>query len=114
MPHDDISNSTLLAALCGVIVSSTAAATAAILTALHSTERKIMSTQAEQAQQIRDLTAQVTKTRNETLAKIAALQTALDNAGGTTPEVDAAMAELKAAVQLSDDDVPDAPQAPDA
>lgn len=76
---------------------------------LHRQQRTIMATQVQEAAAIRALTAQVTKTRNETLAKIAALQAAIDAAGGTTPEVDAAMADLTAAVQLSDDDEPDAP-----
>lgn len=69
---------------------------------------KIMATQAELAQQLRDIKAQNEKSRTEILAKIAALEEALANAGSTTPEVDEALAELKASVQTDDDIVPDA------
>lgn len=69
---------------------------------------KIMATQAELAQQLRDLTAQNEKARVEILAKIAALEQAIIDAGNTTPEVDAALADLKASVQTDDDIVPDA------
>lgn len=72
---------------------------------------KIMASQAELAQQLRDITAQNEKARAEILAKIAALEEALANAGGTTAEVDAAVADLKASVQTDDDIVPDAPTA---
>lgn len=67
----------------------------------------IMATQAELAQQLRDLTAQNEKARTEILAKIADLETALANAGNTTPEVDDALAALKASVQTDDDIVAD-------
>jgi cell division septum initiation protein DivIVA len=65
--------------------------------------------QAEHAQALRDLTAQNEKARVEVLAKIAALEEAIANAGNTTEEVDAALADLKASVQTDDDIVPDAP-----
>lgn len=70
-----------------------------------------MASQAELAQQLRDVTAQNEKARVEILAKIAALEEALANAGQTTPEVDEALANLKASVQVDDDIVPDAPPA---
>lgn len=70
---------------------------------------QIMASQAELAQQLRDVTAQNEKARVEILAKIAALEEALANAGQTTPEVDEALANLKASVQTDDDIVPDAP-----
>lgn len=69
----------------------------------------IMATQAEHAQELRNIKAQNDKSRTEILAKIAALEEALANGGGTTPEVDEALAELKASVQTDDDIVPDAP-----
>lgn len=65
--------------------------------------------QAELAQELRNVTAQNEKSRTEILAKIADLETALANAGSTTPEVDEAVAALKASVQTDDDIVPDAP-----
>jgi len=69
----------------------------------------IMATQAELAQQLRDIKDQNEKARVEILAKIAALEDALANAGNTTPEVDQAVADLKASVQTDDDLNPDAP-----
>lgn len=69
-----------------------------------------MGNQAEVAQQLTDLTNQVNKAKTEITEKIADLETAITNAGNTTPEVDAALASLKAAVQGVDDIVPDAPE----
>ncbi len=71
-------------------------------------QKIIMATQAELAQQLRDITAQNEKARVEILAKIAALEAALAAAGQTTAEVDAAVADLKASVQTDDDLNPDA------
>lgn len=68
-----------------------------------------MTDQATLAAQLQSLADQVAKTRAETLAKIAELEAAIAAAGGTTPEVDAALAALKDQVQQSDDVVPDAP-----
>jgi hypothetical protein len=62
-----------------------------------------MANQAEHAAQLRAVTAQNEKARREILAKIAALEAALETAGGTTAEVDEALAELKASVQTDDD-----------
>ena len=73
---------------------------------------QLMSTQAELAQSLADVSAQVAKIGDEsktTLARVAALEEAVAAAGGTTPEVDAALAALKAQVQLVDDLVADAP-----
>ena len=75
-------------------------------------QRDIMTDQAQHAQELRDLTAQNEKARQEIIAQIKALQDALDNAGGTTPEVDEAMAALKASVQMDDDMNADAPPPP--
>ena len=69
----------------------------------------IMATQAQLAQDLRNLKDQNEKARVEILAKIQALEDALANAGETTPEVDQALADLKASVQTDDDIVPDAP-----
>lgn len=69
----------------------------------------IMATQAELAQQLRDITAQNEKARVEVLAKIQALEDALAAAGNTSAEVDEAVAALKASVQTDDDLVPDTP-----
>lgn len=66
-----------------------------------------MATQQELAEQLTALTAQVEKSRAEVVAKVTALEEALANAGGTTPEVDAALTNLKAAVQSVDDLNPD-------
>jgi uncharacterized membrane protein YccC len=74
--------------------------------------KTIMATQAELAQQLRDVTAQNEKARGEILAKISELETALANAGNTTPEVDEALAALKASVQTDDDLNADAPTEP--
>lgn len=65
--------------------------------------------QAELAQALNDAAAEAVKAKGEIVAKIADLETAIGNAGNTTPEVDAALAALKDAVQGVDDIVPDAP-----
>lgn len=72
----------------------------------------IMATQAELAASLTALTTEVAKIGTETttlLQKVDALQAALDAAGQTTPEVDAAMAALAAQAKTVDDLVPDAP-----
>lgn len=70
-----------------------------------------MASMSELAQSLRDLTAQNEKARQEILAKIKALEDALAAAGSTTPEVDQALAELKASVQTDDDMNEDTPPA---
>lgn len=65
-------------------------------------------TQAEVAQELRDIKAQNEKARAEILAKIATLEDAIITAGNSTPEVDEALADLKASVQTDDDMHPDA------
>lgn len=69
----------------------------------------IMATQAQHAAELRAIKAQNEKARAEVLAKIAALEEAINNAGNTTTEVDEALADLKASVQVDDDIVPDQP-----
>lgn len=78
-----------------------------LLLFINSKLNTIMATQAELAQQLRDITAQNEKSRQEILQKIADLEEALANGGGTTPEVDEAVAALKASVQTDDDIVTD-------
>lgn len=68
-----------------------------------------MATQAQLAQELRDIKAQNEKARAEQLAAMKKLQDALDAAGGTTPEVDEALAELKASIQADDDMNEDTP-----
>lgn len=68
---------------------------------------QIMATQAQLAADLTAIAAQVTKTRNETLAKITALEAAIIAAGNTSPAVDSALAALKGTVQTSDDVIPD-------
>lgn len=81
-----------------------------LLTQILEGVRTIMATQAELAQALNDLTAQVAKIGTETsatLQKVTELEAALAAAGGTTPEVDAALAALKTQAQATDDLVPD-------
>lgn len=82
-----------------------------ILDAITDLKETIMTSQAELATQLQDLAAQTEKARTEVLTKIGDLESAIANAGNTTPEVDAALAALKGAVQGVDDIVPDAPAA---
>jgi seryl-tRNA synthetase len=79
---------------------------------INKTLKTIMATQAELAQQLRDITAQNEKARVEILGKISELETALENAGSTSPEVDEALDALKASVQTDDDLNPDADPEP--
>jgi len=70
---------------------------------------RILMNQAELAQTLKDLTAQLQKANTELQAKIKALTDAINNNTGDVPQevVDAANA-LKVAVQGVDDIVPDA------
>ena len=70
-----------------------------------------MATQNELATELSTVTAAVQKIGVETsatLQKVADLEAALANGGMTSPEVDAAVAALKAQVQVVDDLIPDA------
>lgn len=72
---------------------------------------EIMATQAQLVEDLNAVSAQVAKIGTEstaTLQKVTDLEAAIANAGNTTPEVDAAMAALKAQVQVVDDLVKDA------
>ncbi len=68
-----------------------------------------MATQAELAAELRAVTEQNDRNRQEILDKIQALEDALAAAGGTTAEVDDAFAALKASVQAGDDEVVPSP-----
>lgn len=68
-----------------------------------------MTTLAQLAEDLTAVKDQAAKAKAEIIAKIAALEEAIANGGGTTPEVDAALAALKAEVQGIDDVVPDSP-----
>lgn len=90
----------------------------ALLDALHRLEQKLMTTQAELAAQLQALAAQAEKSRGEVVAavgalnsRVAELEQALANAGQVSPEVEAAFAAVKNAVQAVDDLNPDAPAA---
>lgn len=74
-------------------------------------ERIIMN-QAELAQALADIKAQADKAKAEIVAKIQALEDAIAAGGATTPEVDAALADLKGSVQGLDDLNPDATPTP--
>lgn len=67
----------------------------------------IMTTQAELAAELSALKAQVDKVRAEVTEKVQSLEDALNAAGTVSPEVEAALADLKASVQAADDLNPD-------
>lgn len=67
-----------------------------------------MATQIELAQALADIQAQLTKAAGEIRARVDALEAAIAAAGNTTPEVDAALAGVRAIAQALDDLNPDA------
>jgi septal ring factor EnvC (AmiA/AmiB activator) len=69
----------------------------------------IFMNQAELAAQLQALKAQSDKSRGEIVAKFETLEAAIANQGQTTPEVDAALADLKSSIQTTDDLIPDVP-----
>jgi hypothetical protein len=82
-----------------------------LLSILLAKVESIMSSQAELAAELANVTAHVAKIGTETqtlLDKIAELAAAIATAGGTTPDVDAAMVALQAQVDIVDALVPDA------
>lgn len=79
--------------------------------ALNQKLEALMATQADQAAALRALSAQLTKARAEIIRAVDRLTVAVAAAGATTPEVDAATADLQAAVQSLDDLNPDEPPA---
>lgn len=77
---------------------------------------EIMATQAEHLQGLKDITAQLNKISAESTAnleKLAALEQAIQDAGNTSPEIDAAMDDLRSGMQALDDKTPDLPPAGD-
>ena len=69
---------------------------------------QIIMNQTEELAALKGLSTQLSKVNDEVQAKLKALQDAIDS-GTVSPEVQAAVAELTAAVQKVDDIVPDAP-----
>lgn len=69
---------------------------------------RIRMDQAALAQELAAVKAQLDKAKAEIVTKIDALETAIANGGVTTPEVDAALADLKGTAQALDDLNPDA------
>lgn len=69
------------------------------------------ASQAELAAAIRESTTQTRKGIDEVLGKIKALEDVIAAGGTVSPELEAAVAELKKATQSLDDIVPDAPPA---
>ena len=65
-----------------------------------------MATQTELAEQLTEIKSNLTEAFGELSAKITALEEALANAGQTTPEVDAALADVKAIATTLKDIVP--------
>lgn len=68
-----------------------------------------MGTQAEVAEQITALKSQIEKVSSEVQGKLQELETAINNQGNASPEVEAALGALKTAVQGVDDLIPDPP-----
>lgn len=71
--------------------------------------KKISMTQEEELAFLKALKDQNEKAKGEILAKFAVLEGQIAAGGSTTPEVDAALADLKTSIQGTDDIVPDAP-----
>ena len=69
-------------------------------------QQYIMATQAELAEQLRTIKTDLDEALGELLSKITALEDALANAGNSTPEVDAAMADVKTIATTLKDIVP--------
>jgi hypothetical protein len=80
-----------------------------LLQELHSLKGLIMATNAELQASLTAIADQLDKAAGELTAEIQKLEDELAAAGGTTPEVDAVVARLKAKVQALDDMNPDAP-----
>lgn len=86
-----------------------------LLKIIYEQNKKIIMTQQELTQIINAITAQVGKIKEEstaTLAKLSELQEIINNQGGVSPELQAAVDALKAQVQVVDDLVADAPVVP--
>jgi seryl-tRNA synthetase len=73
---------------------------------------KIMANQQELAAQINEISGTITKIKGETqttLDKVQELQDVINNQGGVSAELQAAVDNLKAQVQVVDELIPDAP-----
>lgn len=79
-----------------------------VLVAVRQLSEQVRMNQTELKTALDALTAQADKIKTEVLSAIAKLEAAVA-AGNTSPEVDAALASLRAAVQGVDDINPDAP-----
>ena len=84
-------------------------ASAKDLCAINQRLDQIMATQGEIAQTLRTVSEQLNKAFNEITTQIQTLEDAIANAGGSTPEVDDAVAALKLTAQKLDDIVADLP-----
>lgn len=76
----------------------------------------IMATQEELIAQVQEVTAVVVKVKAEvsaTLVKVSELEAALANAGGVSPELQAAFDELKSQVLVVDSLIPDGEPQPE-
>ena len=80
-----------------------------VLTALAELKGILMATKEEVTAQIVAATEQTNKIISEVQTATAALSDAIAAAGNSTPAMDAALAGLKAALQVADDLNPDAP-----
>ena len=67
----------------------------------------IMQTQSELYQSLMQIKDQLVKSAGEIVARVSALEAAMETAGMTSPAVDEAMQELKAIAQALDDLNPD-------
>lgn len=81
--------------------------TRSLVLQLRTLVRVMKMDQAQLAAELAALTEQNEKARAEIVAKIAALEAAVVSAGTVTPEVEAALADLRASVQADDDMNPD-------
>lgn len=66
-----------------------------------------MQTQSELYQSLMQIKDQLVKSAGEIVARVSALEAAMETAGMTSPAVDEAMQELKAIAQALDDLNPD-------
>lgn len=83
-----------------------------VIDAINNVRKEMKMNMTELLAQLQGLKTQADKAKAEVIAKIAALEEAINNAGTTTPEVDAALTDLKASVQGLDDLNPDAEPTP--
>lgn len=82
------------------------------LASLTTKVNEIMATNAEFAAAIVVVKEQLVKAAAEINSRIAALEEAINNAGNSTPEMDAALADLKLVAQALDDINPDVTPTP--